>query len=242
MSVHHAGVFQGVRRSSPPNFLSSARSTVQLLSSPLPEAVDSLRRGQRRDVPVRDLARLPEVRRLCRRCLHRHRAVLTRLWILICPGMRPSACTRPSLGTHRRFQARGTEVTIGRSLEDAIRPDQRGREPQDLRSTHEVESRWEKGEQVSVAHRGIFRGVRRSSPLNSLSSTPVSDFGGTMTRRDFYQLAIRQLLPPAVPDHSAEFRRRATNVSDVLHRGAFPLRPRTRTQWGVRFRRLFAIS
>ena len=31
----------------------------------------------------------------------------------------------------------------------------------------------------------------------------VSDFDGTMTRNDFYKLAVERLLPPDTPDHWA---------------------------------------
>ncbi len=34
----------------------------------------------------------------------------------------------------------------------------------------------------------------------------VSDFDGTMTRRDFFKLAIAQLLPADVPDFWSEYR------------------------------------
>src|SRR5262245_18108227 len=34
----------------------------------------------------------------------------------------------------------------------------------------------------------------------------VSDFDGTMTRHDFYQLAIASLLPPETPDYWAQYR------------------------------------
>jgi 2,3-diketo-5-methylthio-1-phosphopentane phosphatase len=34
----------------------------------------------------------------------------------------------------------------------------------------------------------------------------VSDFDGTMTRRDFYQLVAERLLPPGTPDHWREYR------------------------------------
>lgn len=34
----------------------------------------------------------------------------------------------------------------------------------------------------------------------------VSDFDGTMTREDFYQLSIKHLLPPNVPDYWADYR------------------------------------
>jgi 2-hydroxy-3-keto-5-methylthiopentenyl-1-phosphate phosphatase len=38
------------------------------------------------------------------------------------------------------------------------------------------------------------------------SSVLVSDFDGTMTRRDFFKLAIQQLLPPDGPDHWSDYR------------------------------------
>ena len=34
----------------------------------------------------------------------------------------------------------------------------------------------------------------------------VSDFDGTMTRHDFYKLAIESLLSPDTPDYWAEYR------------------------------------
>ena len=34
----------------------------------------------------------------------------------------------------------------------------------------------------------------------------VSDFDGTMTRNDFYKLAVERLLPPDTPDHWAAYR------------------------------------
>ena len=34
----------------------------------------------------------------------------------------------------------------------------------------------------------------------------VTDFDGTMTRHDFYMLAARSLLPPVMPDYSAQYR------------------------------------
>ena len=34
----------------------------------------------------------------------------------------------------------------------------------------------------------------------------VSDFDGTMTRHDFYRLAVRSLLPADLPDYWARYR------------------------------------
>ena len=39
----------------------------------------------------------------------------------------------------------------------------------------------------------------------------VSDFDGTMTRRDFYQLVAERLLPPGTPDYWARIPRRAVD-------------------------------
>ena len=36
--------------------------------------------------------------------------------------------------------------------------------------------------------------------------TPVRDFDGTLTRHDFFRLALDRLLPPGVPDHWQEYR------------------------------------
>jgi 2-hydroxy-3-keto-5-methylthiopentenyl-1-phosphate phosphatase len=44
----------------------------------------------------------------------------------------------------------------------------------------------------------------------------VSDFDGTMTRRDFYQLAIESLLPRDTPDYWAEYRAGAITHFDAL--------------------------
>jgi 2,3-diketo-5-methylthio-1-phosphopentane phosphatase len=40
---------------------------------------------------------------------------------------------------------------------------------------------------------------------SSVRSLLVSDFDGTMTRQDFYLLAVKHLLPADVPDHWAEY-------------------------------------
>jgi 2,3-diketo-5-methylthio-1-phosphopentane phosphatase len=46
----------------------------------------------------------------------------------------------------------------------------------------------------------------------------VSDFDGTMTRHDFYKLAIESLLPPDTPDHWAEYRTGAITHFEALQR------------------------
>jgi 2-hydroxy-3-keto-5-methylthiopentenyl-1-phosphate phosphatase len=44
----------------------------------------------------------------------------------------------------------------------------------------------------------------------------VSDFDGTMTRHDFYKLAIESLLPPDAPDYWAEYRMGAITHFEAL--------------------------
>jgi 2,3-diketo-5-methylthio-1-phosphopentane phosphatase len=44
----------------------------------------------------------------------------------------------------------------------------------------------------------------------------VSDFDGTMTRHDFYKLAVERLLPPDVPDHWAAYRDGAITHFEAL--------------------------
>jgi 2-hydroxy-3-keto-5-methylthiopentenyl-1-phosphate phosphatase len=46
----------------------------------------------------------------------------------------------------------------------------------------------------------------------------VSDFDGTMTRHDFYKLAIESLLPPNVPDYWADYRTGAITHFEALRR------------------------
>ncbi len=46
----------------------------------------------------------------------------------------------------------------------------------------------------------------------------VSDFDGTMTRHDFYKLAIVSLLPPDTPDHWAEYRAGTLTHFEALRR------------------------
>jgi 2,3-diketo-5-methylthio-1-phosphopentane phosphatase len=44
----------------------------------------------------------------------------------------------------------------------------------------------------------------------------VSDFDGTMTRNDFYKLAVERLLPPDTPDHWAAYRDGALTHFEAL--------------------------
>ena len=46
----------------------------------------------------------------------------------------------------------------------------------------------------------------------------MSDFDGTMTRRDFFKLAIRQLLPPDGPDFWSEYRAGRITHFEALRR------------------------
>src|SRR5262245_10471463 len=46
----------------------------------------------------------------------------------------------------------------------------------------------------------------------------VSDFDGTMTRHDFYKLAIESLLPPDTPDYWADYRTGAITHFEALRR------------------------
>ena len=45
----------------------------------------------------------------------------------------------------------------------------------------------------------------------------VSDFDGTMTRRDFYQLVAERLLPPGTPDYWREYRAGRLTHFDALN-------------------------
>src|SRR5262245_32073302 len=46
----------------------------------------------------------------------------------------------------------------------------------------------------------------------------VSDFDGTMTRHDFYQLAIEKLLPPDCPDFWQQYRAGSITHFEALRR------------------------
>jgi len=52
--------------------------------------------------------------------------------------------------------------------------------------------------------------------VSGQGSVLVSDFDGTMTRHDFYKLAIESLLPPDTPDYWAEYRTGAITHFEAL--------------------------
>jgi 2-hydroxy-3-keto-5-methylthiopentenyl-1-phosphate phosphatase len=58
------------------------------------------------------------------------------------------------------------------------------------------------------------------APQNGVPSAGVlvSDFDGTMTRHDFYKLAIESLLPPDTPDYWADYRTGAITHFEALRR------------------------
>ena len=57
-----------------------------------------------------------------------------------------------------------------------------------------------------------------SSETNRTGGILVSDFDGTMTRHDFYKLAIELLLPVDVPDYWGEYRAGAISHFEALRR------------------------
>ncbi len=58
----------------------------------------------------------------------------------------------------------------------------------------------------------------KASPDDSIGKVLVSDFDGTMTRRDFFKLAIQQLLPPDGPDFWSEYRAGRITHFEALRR------------------------
>lgn len=54
--------------------------------------------------------------------------------------------------------------------------------------------------------------------MTSQPGVLVSDFDGTMTRHDFYKLALKSLLPPDIPDYWAEYRSGAVTHFEALRR------------------------
>jgi 2,3-diketo-5-methylthio-1-phosphopentane phosphatase len=56
--------------------------------------------------------------------------------------------------------------------------------------------------------------IRGTAPTNVL----VSDFDGTMTRHDFYKLAIEKLIPCVTPDYWSEYRRGTITHFEALRR------------------------
>jgi 2-hydroxy-3-keto-5-methylthiopentenyl-1-phosphate phosphatase len=53
---------------------------------------------------------------------------------------------------------------------------------------------------------------------NQLSNVLVSDFDGTLTRRDFFKLAIQRLLPPGCPDFWSAYRAGRITHFEALRR------------------------
>lgn len=60
--------------------------------------------------------------------------------------------------------------------------------------------------------------MNQNSTEDPSRSVLVSDFDGTMTRRDFFKLAIQQLLPPDVPDFWSEYRAGRITHFEALRR------------------------
>jgi 2,3-diketo-5-methylthio-1-phosphopentane phosphatase len=58
----------------------------------------------------------------------------------------------------------------------------------------------------------------KASQDDSICKVLVSDFDGTMTRRDFFKLAIQQLLPPDGPDFWSEYRAGRITHFEALRR------------------------
>lgn len=57
-----------------------------------------------------------------------------------------------------------------------------------------------------------------NSPLNSNTGVLVTDFDGTMTRHDFYKLALESLLPPDTHDYWTEYRKGTITHFEALRR------------------------
>ncbi len=57
-----------------------------------------------------------------------------------------------------------------------------------------------------------------SFPGNAAKAVLVSDFDGTMTRHDFYKLAIEKLIPPDTPDYWFEYRAGTITHFEALRR------------------------
>ena len=54
--------------------------------------------------------------------------------------------------------------------------------------------------------------------VNRPTAVFVNDFDGTMTRHDFFRLAIEYLLPPSVPDYWSEYRSGAITHFEALRK------------------------
>ena len=57
-----------------------------------------------------------------------------------------------------------------------------------------------------------------TQPSETRGGVLVSDFDGTMTRHDFYKLALESLLPPDTPEYWAEYRTGAITHFEALRR------------------------
>jgi 2-hydroxy-3-keto-5-methylthiopentenyl-1-phosphate phosphatase len=57
-----------------------------------------------------------------------------------------------------------------------------------------------------------------ATPTTASGPVLVSDFDGTMTRHDFFKLAISQLLPAETPDHWADYRSGKITHFEALRR------------------------
>jgi 2-hydroxy-3-keto-5-methylthiopentenyl-1-phosphate phosphatase len=60
------------------------------------------------------------------------------------------------------------------------------------------------------------RAMTNLQPIPGSVGVLVSDFDGTMTRHDFYQLAAASLVPPETPDHWARYRAGAITHFEAL--------------------------
>jgi 2-hydroxy-3-keto-5-methylthiopentenyl-1-phosphate phosphatase len=60
--------------------------------------------------------------------------------------------------------------------------------------------------------------MTNANPTSYAGPVLVSDFDGTMTRHDFFKLAIEQLLPPTTPDFWADYRSEKITHFEALRR------------------------
>lgn len=70
-------------------------------------------------------------------------------------------------------------------------------------------------------------------PTANAGPVLVSDFDGTMTRHDFYKLAIEQLLPPTTPDFWADYRAGTITHFEALRRYFAAIPGSEAEVWGV---------
>jgi len=72
-----------------------------------------------------------------------------------------------------------------------------------------------------------------AKPIANAAPVLVSDFDGTMTRHDFYKLAIEQLLPPTTPDFWADYRAGTITHFEALRRYFAAIPQREAEVWAV---------